>query len=79
MLIGSVRIPFDPVSGPKLMVLLGYERTHYASTLRDVGDAENGPRLSGHPSYTEWRRGDHYVIERDGFVVDAYVLGDAPL
>ena len=66
-----VPIPFDPVNGPRLLVLLGYEVTHHPARWEDIGDAENGPKLDGHDAYDEWTRGDHSLIVQDNAVVDS--------
>lgn len=65
-------ITFDPVNGPKLMVLLGYEVTHVEAHWEDIGDVENGPKLDGHPAYDEWVKGTHCVIVVDNEVVEAF-------
>jgi len=63
-------IKFDPVEGPKLLVLLGFEVEHNEASWSDVGDAENGPKVVGGPAFDEWHRGELSLIVVDGKIVD---------
>jgi hypothetical protein len=60
----------------RLLAALGYEKTHHPMSWKDVGDAENGPRLSGGPAYDAWVRTedgmDHCIIVCEGQVMDSF-------
>jgi len=49
------------------LIALGYEHKHYEADYEDVGDAESGPMLSGHPGFDEYYSDiDLIIIGHDG-------------
>jgi len=70
--------PFDPRADAALLRACGYVPTFIPARWYDDGDAENGPRLGGHPAYTEWRlaahaNADHVIIVCAGTVEEAFL------
>lgn len=65
-----VPIPFDPINGPKLMCLLGFELSRHPESWEDVGGPESGPHIVGGPAYDQWTQGSFAIIVVDGQVVD---------
>ena len=52
------------------LVAMGYVPTLYECTFEDVGDAENGPELTGDPAFDEYKGPAEYVIvDESGHVV----------
>jgi hypothetical protein len=41
---------------------MGYKHTHYNSDFEDIGDAENGPCLTGSYGFDEYAKEDHYIV-----------------
>lgn len=49
------------------MLSLGAEHERIEEHWEDVGDAENGPELSGHPAFDVYRDADTvYVVDENG-------------
>lgn len=44
------------------LTALGYEHTHHEEDFEDIGDAENGPKLSGGPAYDEYLSPEDRII-----------------
>jgi hypothetical protein len=63
-------VPFDPINGPKLMFLLGYQVEHHEAHWEEVGSPESGPKLDGHHAYDLWTKGDHYMVVSCGVIAE---------
>jgi hypothetical protein len=55
---------------PAELLAEGYTPIEHDEECGDDGDAENGPHFWHSPAYTEWLKGDQYVIVVDGEVVE---------
>jgi hypothetical protein len=53
---------FNPVAHTLLTDQGAYVHTHFDDTFEDVGDAENGPELTGGPAFDEYSGESHYLI-----------------
>lgn len=48
------------------LTIAGYDYTHFDCTFEDIGDPENGPELTGHPSFDLYADADSYVYISEG-------------
>lgn len=56
------------------LVELGFVHTAHEADIEDVGDAESGPMLSGHPGWDEYVTEDYRVIidHRGNYAMSEY-------
>ncbi|ASS33918.1 hypothetical protein FDI24_gp050 [Acidovorax phage ACP17] len=47
----------------------GYTKKSVKAWWKDVGSAESGPKLIGHPDHDEWTKYAHTVFVEDGVIV----------
>jgi hypothetical protein len=52
-----------------LLAALGFVHTHYPAEWEDVGNSENGPKLSGHNAFDVWAKGNLEIGVEDGIIV----------
>jgi hypothetical protein len=60
------------------LLAAGYTKTHVPDSWQDVGDAENGPRLTGGPAYDDWSKDDHHIYVVNGVIEDDEVWPPEP-
>jgi hypothetical protein len=53
--------PFNPAAHDHLLAL-GFTHERYEASWEDLGDAENGPQLSGGPAYDEYQAEDGFTV-----------------
>lgn len=63
----------------QLLQACGYTHEFYPASWEDIGDCENGPKLSGHPDTHVWtlpgKTSSHEIVVVDGVVAEE---GDVP-
>lgn len=77
----TLSIPLTP-EVKQLLDALGFKHTLHPACWRDIGSAENGPKLHGHDAYEEYSRGAFSVYVQDGViqaVEEEYIPPHTPL
>lgn len=57
---------------PQELLAAGYFIIPHEASWEDIGDAENGPKMSGGPAYDEYRKGTDVYIVVDGKIADHF-------
>ncbi len=76
-----LNIPLTP-EVKQLLAALGFKHTHHPASWRDIGSAENGPKLHGYDSYDEYNKGAFSVYVQDEMIKEVeeeYIPPHTPL